>query len=266
MLIGFNYRMDELNSMPEYSVLQWGILSLAAFVIGFSKTGMPGAGILAVPLLALVIPAKVSTGVILPMLIAGDVFAVAFYRRHADWSHLLHLMPWAFLGIVAGYFALDALSDSQLRPVIGAVILAMIAMNLHRSWKAKAKGSDEDDAPPSLSPRFAASMGVLGGAVTMMANAAGPVVALYMLAMRLPKSVFVGTGAWFFLIVNCVKVPFSANLGLVNKGSLLLNLSLLPLIVIGALAGLFALKRLPEKAFSRLVLILAALAALKLIF
>jgi len=200
------------------------------------------------------------------MLIAGDVFAVAFYRRHADWRHLFHLMPWAFLGVVAGYLLLGVLTDSQLRPIIGLVILVMIGMGQYRAWRERKASKEAVEAQPSFSPRFAASMGIVGGAVTMMANAAGPVIALYMLAMKLPKNVFVGTGAWYFLIMNCVKVPFSAHLGLVNSSSIALNLCLLPLIVIGAVAGLLLLKRLPEKLFNRLVLILAALAALKLLF
>lgn len=250
-------------SLPEYSILQWCILVFSTLIIGLSKTGMPGAGVLAVPLFALVMPARVSTGVILPMLIAGDVFAVFFYRRHADWLHLAMLMPWAFVGIVAGYFALGFMTDELMRPLIGIVILVMLAMNHWRSLKREA-GADEE--LPKATHSFAASMGITGGAVTMMANAAGPVISLYMLAMRLPKNVFVGTGAWYFLIMNCVKVPFSANLGLINRESVMLNLVLLPAIVIGALCGVYLLKRLPDGYFNKAVVILAALAALKLLF
>ena len=252
-----------MTSLLDHSVLEWVILGFSALLVGFSKTGLPGAGILAIPLVALVIPAKASTGVILPMLIAGDVFAVAFYRRHADWRHLILLMPWASVGIVVGYFALGVVSDSQLRPIIGAVILIMLGLNQirERKWKP-----DDDNSPVPTNHPFAASMGLVGGAVTMMANAAGPVIALYMLAMRLPKHIFVGTGAWYFLIMNCFKVPFSAHLGLINPESLWLNLILLPGIVTGAIVGFFVLKRLPDKLFNKLVIILAALAALKLIF
>ena len=245
----------------EYSAMEWAILGISALIVGFSKTGMPGAGILSISLIALVIPARASTGLILPMLIAGDIFAVAFYRRHADWKHLLLLMPWAFVGIIIGYFALSHITDKELRPIIGTVILVMLALNELRALK---KINNEEAIPTKHA--FAASMGITGGAVTMLANAAGPIIAIYMLAMRLPKTIFVGTGAWYFLIMNCVKVPFSANLGLISQSSLLLNLILLPGIVIGALLGLLVLKSLPEKLFNRLVVILAALSALKLIF
>lgn len=249
-------------SLPEYSVLQWGILAISAVIIGLSKTGMPGGGVLAIPLVALVIPARASTGVILPMLIAGDILAVALYRRHADWKHLFLLMPWAAAGIVVGYFALSFLTDAQMRPIIGVVILVMLAMNRLRALKKPV----EDEEPPKASHTFAASMGLTGGAVTMMANAAGPVISLYMLAMRLPKNIFVGTGAWYFLIMNCFKVPFSANLGLINMNSLALNLVLLPMIGLGAFFGVHLLKRLPEGIFNNVVLVLAALAAVKLLF
>ena len=246
----------------DYSLFQWSILLASALIIGISKTGLPGGGVLAIPLVALVLPAKASTGLILPMLIAGDVFAVAFYRRHADWRHLFLLMPWAVLGILLGYSAMFFVTDAQLRPIIGVVILVMLAMNEIRSMMRK----PDDETMPPASHLFASTMGVTGGAVTMMANAAGPVISLYMLAMRLPKNVFVGTAAWYFMMVNCIKVPFSAHLGLINAHSLALNLLLLPMIIIGALCGIFILKRLPEKFFGRLVVILAAVAALKLLF
>ncbi len=242
---------------------EWCVLVCSAFLMGFSKTGLPGAGILAIPLVAFVIPAKASTGVVLPMLIMGDIFAVAFYRRHADWKHLSHLMPSAFVGIIAGYFALGVVTDGQLRPIIGAVILVMLGLNYLRE---KRRLKEDDDAAVPHNRTFAASMGLVGGAVTMMANAAGPVIALYMLAMRLPKNIFVGTGAWYFMIMNCVKVPFSAQLGLINKESVLLNLYMMPALVVGALLGVTVLKRLPEKLFNKLVIILAALAALKQLF
>ncbi len=247
--------------VSHFGILQWLVIAVSAFVIGLSKTGLPGGGVLAIPLAAMAIPAKASTGLILPMLIMGDVFAVLYYRRHADWGRLGSLLPWAALGIVAGYFILGFLSDAQLRPVIGVVILAMLLMN---RWKAMRSASEAPPAPTNVF--FAPSMGTLGGAVTMMANAAGPVVSLYLLAMRLPKAVFVGTAAWFFMIVNLFKVPFSAHLGLINAHSLAMNALMFPLVALGAYCGIRLLKRIPEALFNRLVLILAAIAAIKLLF
>ena len=257
-------------------------MAAAALLIGLSKTGIPGAGILPIAMAALVLPAKASTGILLPMLIAGDIFAVAFYRRHAVWKHLVALMPFAGVGIVIGYFLMGIVTDAQLKPIIGGVILVMLALNWLRSRGrldekivqtiggdgdvALPGAPDDAQSPPThVSPfrrwGLAAGIGLLGGVVTMMANSAGPIMIVYLLAMRLPKHEFIGTAAWYFLLVNCFKIPFSSGLGLINPESLAMNLILLPMIVIGALAGVRILRRLPEKGFTAIVQILAAVGA-----
>jgi len=243
--------------MTHFSFAGWIILAIAAFFIGISKTGIPGLGTLAIPLAALVIPARASTGVILPMLIFGDCFAVAFYRRHAVWKHLFRLIPWAAAGIIIGYFALGRISDRQLRPTIGFIVLAMLAVNC-------SNGLERWNVPGRW--WFACVMGLLAGVTTMMANAAGPIMILYLLAMNLPRHEFIGTGAWYYFLLNWFKVPFSANLGLINGASLHLNLMLFPVVAAGALLGVLALKRIPEEWFVRLVQVLTILAAVKLIF
>jgi uncharacterized membrane protein YfcA len=245
----------------DLSSAGWGVLGLAAFVVGFSKTGMPGLGIMAIPLTALVLPAKASTGIVLPMLIAGDLFAVTIYRRQANWGLLAQLSPWAVIGIVIGYKLLSLVTDQQLRPLIGVLILTMIAVSL---WRERYLTGDEESRPHHWC--FAVAMGLAAGIATMMANAAGPVMALYLLAMGLPKDEFVGTGAWFFFIINCVKVPFSGALGLINPDSLLLNLRLLPATLAGALLGMFVLKMIPQFLFARIVRVLVIVAAIMLLF
>jgi uncharacterized membrane protein YfcA len=99
----------------------------------------------------------------------------------------------------------------------------------------------------------------------MMANAAGPIMIIYLLAMQLPKIEFVGTSAWFFFVINWLKVPFSAKLKLMTLATVKLNLIMLPFIAIGAVVGIFFLKRIPQKAFNAVVQILAAAAAVKLL-
>jgi len=247
--------------MPEFSGTDWIIVGIAALVIGISKTGIPGLGILAIPLVAWVIPAKQSTGVILPMLIVGDIFAMMYYKRHAVWPHLIRLIPWAVTGIILGYLIMDHIVDRQLRPIIGLIVLVMLGVNYWRTHRYKGQ-----EIPIPGQWWFAAVMGLLAGITTMLANAAGPIMAIYLLAMQLPKNEFLGTGAWYFLLLNCFKVPFSANLGLINPGSLTLNLVNLPLIVIGALSGVRLVKIIPEKTFNALIQVLAAVAAAKLLF
>jgi uncharacterized membrane protein YfcA len=229
-------------------------------MVGTTKTGMPGLGILIVPLMVLVLPARQSTGILLGILILADLFAITYHRRNAKWGHVLRLLPAAFAGIVAGYFGLKFVNDEQLKPIIGGIVLIMLGVNY---WRIRVKG---EDAPVPTRWWFAVALGFMAGITTMMANAAGPVMIIYLLAMRLPKVEFVGTGAWFFFVVNWLKVPFSANLDLMTTESVKLNFMMLPFIAIGAVAGIFLLKRIPQKAFNAIVQILAAAAAIKLLF
>jgi len=245
--------------MFNLTFYQWLVVALSAVMIGLSKTGLPGMGILAIPLMAWVLPARASTGVVLPMLIFADFFAVGYYRRFAVWSKLVRLLPWAAVGVFLGYLALGRVNDQQLKPIIGGIVLVMLALNFWRNY-------GQEDRPVPVWWWFAALFGLLAGVTTMMANAAGPVMAIYLLAMRLPKNEFIGTGAWYFLLVNCFKVPFSAHLGLINSQSFHFNLVLFPLVALGALGGIKLLKRIPEKTFNYAVQGLAGLAAIGLLF
>ena len=245
--------------MFNLTVVQWLIVSLSALFFGVSKTGLPGLGILAIPLMANVIPARASTGVVLPMLIFADIFAVAYYHKKAVWPHLVRIIPWAMAGIVVGYLIMGWINDQQLKPVIGLVILVMLALNYWRNSRG-------EDRPVPNRWWFAACMGLLAGITTMMANAAGPIMIIYLLAMRLPKTEFISTGAWYFFLLNWFKVPFSANLGLITPDSIRFNLVLFPVIAVGAIAGIIILKRIPEKAFNNIAQALAGLAAVKLLF
>jgi uncharacterized membrane protein YfcA len=244
----------------DLDLFGWVVIAVCAVMVGTTKTGMPGLGILIVPLMALVLPTRQSTGILLGILILADLFAVTYHRRNARWGHVLRLLPAAFAGIVAGYFGLKFVNDQQLKPIIGGIVLVMLAVNY---WRNRAKG---EDAPVPTQWWFAVALGFMAGVTTMMANAAGPIMIIYLLAMRLPKVEFVGTGAWFFFVVNWLKVPFSANLDLMTAESVKLNLMMLPFIAIGAVAGIFLLRRIPQKAFNVIVQILAAAAAIKLLF
>ena len=238
---------------------QWAVLAASAFAIGLSKTGLPGIGILVVPLLAMVFPAKASVGLLLPILIFADLFAVGYYRRHGRWQHLAKLLPWAIVGIGIGYLVLSKIDSETLKPLIGAIVLAMLGIRLRSILK-----SDPENLPDHWS--FAAVMGLLAGATTMMANAAGPVMVLYLLSMHFPKQKFIGTAAWFFFIVNWIKVPLMANLDMITAESLKMDAAVFPAVVAGAVAGIWLLKRIPQRLFNIIALVLAAAAAIKLFF
>jgi len=249
--------------MYELTSVGWFLVGLSAVLVGLSKTGIPGMGILMTPLMAMAFPLEYlreSTGALLGMLILGDLFAAGYYRQHAEWGYVIRLLPPAFAGIMAGWLAMGHVSDAQLQRIIGIIILGMLAINY---WRTRLRG---EDAPIPSQWWFGPLMGFIAGVTTMMANAAGPVMVIYLLAMRLPKFAFIGTSAWFFFVVNWLKVPFSAHLNLINAASLKLDLMMLPLIALGAVAGILFLRKIPQKIFNDTVQILAAAAAIKLLF
>jgi uncharacterized membrane protein YfcA len=233
------------------------LLSLCAFLLGVTKTGLPGMGILVVPLAAAAMPVRESTGFILPLIIAGDCLAVLIFRRKAVWKYIFRLAPWTLGGVLIGFFILGILGETDFKPVLGGALLLVLAVDLVRRFKGGLS---------SESRIAAALIGLVAGCLTMIANAAGPLIAVYLLSVKLPKEEYVGTGAWFFFIVNLVKVPFSAGLGLISLESLKLNLMLLPVLAIGAVLGYYVLKKLSQNAFTVIAYVLAGLGGLKLMF
>lgn len=237
------------------------LAALAALCIGLTKAGLGGFGMLPVLLMAEVLPARESTGVVLPLLIVGDCFAVNAYRGHTQWRYIRRLLVPALAGIVIGYFLLGSIPDHYFKHVIGWIILGLASLQWFRS-----RFDEATMTRLAHTPAFTNTMGGLGGVSTMMANAAGPVMSLFFLAVNLPKYELIGTGAWFFLIVNLIKVPFSAHLGLINPTSLILVVMLSPLVVLGVCIGRALVGVIPQKVFEWLLLIFAAGGALRLIF
>jgi uncharacterized membrane protein YfcA len=244
--------------MPPLAAWQWGLAAFCGLLVGVSKTGLPGAAILMVPLFALVLPARASTGALLPLLVLGDVFAVAWYRRHAVWPQLLRLLPLAAAGVVLGFLAMGRISDRALRYLIAGLVLALQVFSILRSLR---KRSEPRGAGAVW---LAVVLGLLAGIATMLANAASPIMLAYLLTMQLPKNEFLGTSAWFYFCINLFKVPFSAGLGLITPASLAFDLALAPAVVGGAFLGVFLARRTPQQAFQILVQVLTATAALAL--
>jgi uncharacterized protein len=243
------------------SYWQWLCLATAAFCSGLAKTGIAGLGILPVALFANVLPARESTGALLPLLLCGDVFGVTFYRKHASWPHLWRLFPWVIAGVVAGYCTLGRVNNAQIQRMIGVILLAMVILHW---WRGRQQGDLASHLPLSL--WLAALMGILAGFTTMVANAAGPVMVLYLLAIGLPKLVFIGTSAWFFLLVNVFKVPFSVKLGLITPASLLMDAILVLPLVPGAWLGPRLLQHINQRAFERMALILTLAGVVRLLW
>ncbi len=234
---------------------------MGAFCSGLSKTGIAGLGILPVVLFANLLPPRESTGALLPLLLCADVFGVKFFHKHASWPHLWRLFGWVIAGVVAGYFVLGRASNAQMQRMIGVILLVMVALHW---WHGRQQNELAAHLPHSM--WFTALAGILAGFSTMVANAAGPVMVLYLLAIGLPKMVFIGTGAWFFMLVNAFKVPFSVKLGLITRDSLLMDAMLVLPMVPGALLGPRILKHINQRAFERMVLILTLVGTIRLLW
>jgi hypothetical protein len=218
-----------------------------------------GVGLVTIVVMAHLFPPRESTGVLLPLLISGDMLSVIAFHRHAQWKHIARMFPPTALGVVAGFAIMHFIPDAKFGPVIGWTVLAMAALQAARKWRPQLF-----ERVPHTRP-FAWTMGGCSGVSTMLANAAGPVMALYFLAINLPKYELVGTSAWFFLLVNFFKVPFSAQLGLITFHSLLFNLMLVPIVALGVLSGRCLMKVIPQAVFENLLLIFTVLAALRLV-
>lgn len=242
---------------------RFALAALAAVLIGIAKTGVPGFGILAVPIMVLAVgDARHAAGWLLPLLCVADLAAIAVYRRHAHGRRLAGLAPWVVAGMGVGALTLAA-PERSLRMLVAAIVFVMIGMR----WLRARRGAESDSVPPPAPPppddRWyqAAGYGAAAGFATTVANAAGPVMNLYLLARRLPKQEFVATGAWFFFAVNLAKLPIYAGHALIDRRSLAFDLALVPAVLVGALVGRVVLARLPQAAFDKLVMVLTVGAA-----
>ncbi|MEV6078108.1 sulfite exporter TauE/SafE family protein [Streptomyces sp. NPDC052069] len=273
--------------MDTITLWQLAALAAASTLVGFSKTAVSGANTISLAVFAAVLPARESTGVLLPILIAGDILAVRVYRRHAHWPTLLRLFPAVAVGVVAGTFYMMWADDAAVRTSIGAILLFMSGVTVWRRRSAvaartgtEAKAESDEKVPTdeqaatgpesrrgtSRGGRITARIyGVLGGFTTMVANAGGPVMSLYLLSAGFRKLGFLGTSAWFFLIVNTSKVPFSVGLGLIDARSLLLDACLVLFVVPGAYIGRRCVDRINQKVFERIVIGATVLGGLQLL-
>lgn len=243
--------------MTELHAGQWVLVIVCAIMIGAAKTGVVGGGILVIPLMASVFPAKSSTGVLLPLLCMGDVLGVMLYRREARWDVLLRVFPYAVTGIVGGYVFMGVITDAQLKPVIGVIVLALLTLQYLMAH--------EYLAVYRTHRVLGALIGLLAGFTTMTANASGPIMTLYLLMLRLEKTKFVGTMAWCYFCLNLFKVPFSAHLGLITADSLALNAILIPAIVVGGVAGYYFVRIVPQRVFAMVMQVLAGVGAIYLL-
>ncbi|QGF22993.1 sulfite exporter TauE/SafE family protein [Raineyella fluvialis] len=239
--------------MLHLTALGWCLLALTAFVGGFSKTALSGAATAAVVLAALVLPAKESTALLLVMLLAGDAWAIRTYWRDADWRLLVRLILPVVVGVAAGGVFLGRVDDHLLRRTIGAILLVLLVVGLltrhHRPGRVEGQ-----------------LYGGLAGFTTMVANAGGPAMSLYLLGARYGKLAFLGTTAWFFATVNLVlKLPVMISLGMMTRPVVLTGLALVPVVWLGAWVGRLVVARLDDMWFARLVTAFVVVSAFYLV-
>ncbi len=242
------------------SIDQWFWVIVCALFVGMAKTGISGIGMLIVPILAGIFGGKSSAGILLPMLSMGDFFAVYYYHRHAEWKYVLKLLPATVVGVLIALFVGQLVNDDQFKNMMAIIILAGLIIMVWRE-----SNQSVEKVPHNWF--FSSVAGLLGGFSTMIGNAAGPVMAIYLLSMKLPKNSYIGTGAWFFLIINLFKIPFHVAVWhTIDWHTFYLDLAMFPAIMIGAILGVRIVKIIPEKPYRIFIIVTTAFAAIKLFY
>lgn len=246
--------------METLNLFQWIVISLTALSIGMSKTGVQGIMLLVVPYMAMAFGAKESTGIILPMLCMADIIAVAYYKRIADWKLVARLLPTAILGFFVAIFVDSLIPTGEFRLLMAWTLALALAVMI---W-SEIYGKENRWMNRWW---YSAIFGLLGGFTTMIGNAAGPVMSVYLLSMRKEKMEYIGINAWFFLVVNLLKVPLQIFVwNNISWHTFTLNLTMIPVIGIGAVLGIWLIKQFPEKAFRRFIQIVTIISVILMFF
>jgi uncharacterized protein len=251
MLAGIYYYM---NYLFTYSVFNWLLIVLSAFIIGLSKAGLKGIDMMNVTLMAIVFGGKVSTGIVLPLLCFTDIMAVIYYNRHAQWKHFWKLIPWMAIGVLIGVFVGKDLDEAIFKRIMAVIIILTIAIVITLEFR-------KNTAMPE-NKIFAAGMGLVSGFTTMLGNLAGAFSNIYFLAMRMPKNNFIGTAAWVFLVVNIFKLPFQVFYWKnITLSTLQTDLFLLPALIAGFWAGVKIVSRIKDESYRKIVIALTLIGA-----
>lgn len=246
-----------INLLPNPSL--WWVLIVCAILIGFCKTSFAAIGTIVVPIMALAFGAKPSTGLILPILCLADLGAIIYYRRSCSWNHLFKLLIWAVIGLFVG-IAVDYLIPSGwFKYLLAFSIFISVAALVINEMKGNSASLQKGWVLPTY--------GVMGGFATMIGNAAGPIMSVYMLSAKMPKLVFVGTSAWFFMAINYIKLPLQIWVwDNITYTSVLIGVIMIPFILIGSILGIYLVKVVPEELYRKIVIWITLISALVLIF
>lgn len=237
----------------------WIVTAVAILLTGISKSGLGGAlGGLAVPFMSLWMSPRDAVAVMLPVLIAMDLFGIRAWRGKADWAELRLLLPASLVGIALGTLAFGVMSDRMVKGAVGLIAVVFAADRLLR--KPKAEGHT---APL---PRLARVCGVGAGFTSTLAHAGGPPLMIYLLTRGLPRQAFAATSVFFFAALNLAKLPFYLGLDLFTRDTLTMSAMLLPLVPVGVWTGMRLLQRIPERPFYLLATAALGLSGVKLVW
>ena len=243
-----------MHLLFSYSIGNWLLILIAAFIIGLSKAGLKGIDMMNVTIMAIVFGGKASTGVVLPLLCVADIMAVIFYNRHAQWPHFWKLIPWMILGILIGVFLGKDLNEAIFRKLMAFIIILTVVIMIALEFRKTT------DVPSNK--LFVSGMGITAGFTTMLGNLAGAFSNIYFLAMRMPKNDFIGTAAWVFLVINLFKLPFQVLYWQnITPVTLQTDLLLLPALFAGFWAGLKIVANIKDDSYRKVVIVLTLLGA-----
>jgi len=241
--------------MQELTLYHYSMMTLGGFILGLSKAGLKGLGIIVVTLLAIMFSAKESTGILMPMLVSADILAITFYRRSVQWKALVKLLPWMIIGILIGVVVGDRISEDIFRTIMAYTILFSALMMI--VWERMKEWNVPDGH------LFSGAMGLGAGFTTMIGNLAGAFSNLYFLAMRFPKNAFIGTAAMLFFIVNLFKVPFHVfTWKTITLHSLTFSAIALPGILLGFWIGLKVVKLFSTRQFHYYIIAVTIIGAI----
>lgn len=248
------------TTIISYFSISFFIASGCALLLGVAKSGIKGLAVLIVTGLALVYGARESTGILMPLLICGDILAVLYYKRHVKWIYLIKLLPWMVVGVITGVFFGKDLPEDLFKSGMAVIILFSVLMMYY--WEQKNK---KKKVPTHWS--FGALIGVMAGFTTMVGNLAGAFSNIYFLAIKLPKNQFIGTAAWLFFFINLFKIPFHIwSWGTINWTSLQVSLSLIPGVILGFGLGVYLVKKIKNDKYRQLILLMTGLGGLAIFF
>ncbi len=245
-------------SLSSLDPATWALLSLGAFCVGISKAGFSGASIISIFIFAQILGAKESIGFALPMLIVADLIVYPAYRKHSSWKVVLPLIWPALIGIIIGVSVLSHADNYIMRKIIGGVILSMAAIQMI------SKLNPDRFYAIACTRSSGIVAAIIGGIATSLANAAGPVMRIYMLSRRMDKMALLGVSARFFLVINIIKLPLNSGLNLINSQTILCNIALSPVIALGIYGGYKLVKITPQRVFEITVIAFAVIAGIGL--